>query len=122
MIIELETLRNQIQVQAGQIEDLMMRIENLTVEVTSLRTAHEELSAEHTAVPQLNVTVVALGERVHAHEQELNDIRRGLERFGGSIMDDMALERRLRNIEDRMSPSGRNGSEREEPASDRFET
>jgi hypothetical protein len=39
---------------------------------------------------------------VHAHEQELRELQLKLGEFGGSVLDGMAVDRRLRLIEDRM--------------------
>lgn len=118
LVVDLERLRNQVQLNAGRIDDLARRVDSLTSAVASLRTAREEILAEHNAVPELSGTVVGIGERVHIHEQELKEIRREVERFGGSVLDDMAVERRLRNIEDRLGSSESTGTEPAETAPD----
>ena len=46
---------------------------------------------------------IGVGERVHTHELQLKELGRKVERFGGSVLDEMALDRRLRKIEDGLS-------------------
>jgi hypothetical protein len=85
------------------VDDLVKQLSSLAAAVSGLEAVRDEWAA--LPLLELNGTVVGLGERVHAHEQDLKEVRRKLERMGGSVLDGMALDRRLRTIEDRILDS-----------------
>lgn len=103
LVLEMASLRKQIEANANNIEDLSTRMAALAKEVESFREIRNEFSVHHIPLSDLSSTVVGLTERVHAHEQELRETEREIQRIGGSILDDMALDRRLSRIEDRLT-------------------
>lgn len=122
LVGDLALLRNQVQVDSGRLDDLATRVDALAREVESFRVVRDELSAHHIPVSDLSGTVVGLAETVHIHEQALKEVRRKIERIGGSVLDDMALDRRLRSIEDRMSAPDANDAGSDHTRRDRAGT
>lgn len=122
LVADIALLRNQIQVDSGRLDDLVRRVDALAREVESFRVVRDELAVQHIPLSDLSGTVVGLSERVHLHEQELKEVRRKIERIGGSVLDDMALDRRLRSIEDRMSGPVTNVAGSDETPQDRTGT
>lgn len=100
LIIELAELRRQVQANTNHIDDLSKQLAALLGEIELFRTARGDFLPGHMPLSDLGPVVTGLGERVHSHEQELREIKRKIERFGGSVLDEMALDRRLRKIED----------------------
>ena len=116
LVNAVQALQDQARSESGRLAALVARVDALTADATSLRENQEKLTLAQAAPPPPAEIVAGLLERVHAHEMELRDLRHELERFGGSALDDMAVERRLQNIEGRLSSaqgvgsSGRDGS------------
>jgi len=95
LVADLASLQQTVEASSRSIENLVRQVNALAEAVGGLEAARN-----------LTATVTGLSERVHAHEQELRDIEQRLAAFGGSVLDDMAVERRLRSIEDRLLETG----------------
>lgn len=58
-------------------------------------------------VDRLSELVSGLLDRVHAHEERLDQLQGMIERFGGSALEGVAVERRLATIEDHLAIDAR---------------
>lgn len=106
LLVEIQGLRDQVRADSARIDELVERVDSLASDTASLLAIRDGFSSTQVTVPQLTGNVGGLMDRVHIHEMEIRDIRRDLERFGGSVQDGMAVERRLQHIEDRLSSAG----------------
>lgn len=105
---QLADMRHQIDTGAGRCEALARRIDGLAAQLeqtqAELAATQAELAATQAPLSGLGTGLRGLMERVHIHEQELRQVRRELERFGGSVLDGLAVDRRLRNLEAATGP------------------
>lgn len=106
LLVEIQGLRDQVRADSARIDALVERVDSLASDSASLLALRDGFSSAQVTVPQLAGNVGGLMDRVHIHEMEIRDIRRDLERFGGSVQDSMAVERRLQSIEDHLSSAG----------------
>ncbi len=105
LIADLHSLRSQVETNSGRVDKLVEEVASLAEAVTALEAARDEDKQTFAPLTNLAGTVVGLSERVHAHEQELRQIQVKLEQFAGSVLDELAVDRRLRVIEDRILES-----------------
>lgn len=62
-------------------------------------------------VSRLSQLVAGILDRVHSHQEQLDQLRQALERFGGAALEGTALERRLATIEDHLAIGAQQGDE-----------
>src|SRR5947209_899017 len=96
----------------ASITDTRRRIDRLTVQIDELARMLRDPNPPIEAVQHLErglthmrEMVLGIGERVHSQQVMLDELQFRFERLAGSVLDGMAVERRLQNIEDRVVAS-----------------
>lgn len=111
VLAALESIRDAVSLNAEKTDWLVQRIERLEAMVeagTSPRSGlpssdPDAIAALESGLAHLGKVIAGTGESVHAHQMQIGDIRRRLDRLQGALLDQTALNRRLAALEDRIS-------------------
>ncbi|MCL2393671.1 MAG: hypothetical protein FWC87_03195 [Acidimicrobiaceae bacterium] len=115
MLAALQSIRDAISASAEKTESLVQRVERLEAVVAGsaaqapgddLPADSDALTALERGVAHLSNVVAGTGETVHAHHAQIVDIRIRLERLQGTLLDQLALDRRLAGLEDKIATVG----------------
>jgi chromosome segregation ATPase len=91
--LQVNDLSNELRTLASALDDHRQREGDLIESAELLRSE----------VARLAESVAGALHRIHLHEMQIAQLDKTVERLGGSIQDEVALDRRLARIEDRVS-------------------
>jgi hypothetical protein len=96
-----------VQVSTGHYQEMANRMDDLTRRINEVVRTLEDANAPiesvndaRRSIAAVREMVLGVGERVHSHQVVLDELTFRVERLAGSSLDEMAIERRLQNLED----------------------
>lgn len=118
VLAALQSIRDAVSSSAEQTASLVERVERLEAVVAAGvplgsddHPSSDDVRALESGVAHLGRIIAGTGETVHKHEAQIEDIRTRLERLQGALLDQVALDRRLAGLEDKIASIGTDGGQ-----------